>query len=134
MARTKKVKVEEFGAAVLELLEDYADDVSGKMPMAVETVAQHTGQKVREAITASGIKGTKYKNSIAVKVTKGRLLASATIYSPKHYRLTHLLEHGHVLKAHGKTYGTTRAFPHWAPAEQAAIKELESTIKKAVRT
>lgn len=132
----QKVKVRDFGAAVFDILDKYADEVEGELPSIVQTSAE-VGAKVIKAKAQSvngGIKGTgKYINDITVRVYKGRLLSEATIYCPKHYQLTHLLENGHILKAHGKVYGTTRAFPHWAPGEEAAIKTLEARILKAVK-
>lgn len=132
MAKNKKVKVEDFGSAVFDILDEYRKDIDGEMPSCVESVAQTTAQIARAKATA--FKGNKYRNSITVKVTKGRLLSTALIYSPKHYQLTHLLEHGHVIKVNGKVYGKTRAFPHWAPAEEQGVRLLEYKIKKAVES
>lgn len=44
-----------------------------------------------------------------------------TIYNKDHYRLTHLLENGHINK---KTGTRTKAVTHIAPAEQAAADEF----------
>lgn len=44
-----------------------------------------------------------------------------TVYNKDHYRLTHLLENGHINK---KTGTRTKAVSHIAPAEQAAADEF----------
>lgn len=132
MARNRKIKVSEFGNAVLDILKEYREDIDGEMPSCVESAAKTTADIARAKATAFG--GNKYRNGITVKITKGRLLTSALIHNPKHYQLTHLLEYGHVVKVKGKVYGKTRAFPHWAPAEEQGIRLLEYKIKKAVQS
>lgn len=133
MARKKKVKITEFANTLEDIIAEYADDVSEDMPDIVQDVAESARQAVVQNITTAGIGGTKYKNSIELTIQKGKRLASATIYSPRHYQLTHLLEYGHIVVAHGKVYGKTRAFPHWQQAEQAANEEIEKRIKEAVK-
>lgn len=129
-----KVTVDEFGAAVMDVLTDYADDVNKAAGSLVEKVGKETADAVKSNIDKAGINGTKYKNSIAMKVTRRRLYSEATIYSPKHYQLTHLLEHGHKLVYFGRPTNTiTRAFEHWAPAEEDAIRALEKGIKEAAQ-
>ena len=51
-----------------------------------------------------------------------------TVHSPKKYQLAHLLEKGHAKRGGGRT----KAVPHIAPAEESAVKQLESDIKKAI--
>ena len=133
MARTKKVRVTEFKDALADILAEYADDITDEMPELVTRVGKKCRDDVVANIAQAGIGGTKYRNSIEVSIQKGRHLAEAKISSPRHGQLTHLLEHGHVIKAHGKVYGTTRAFPHWRQAEEVANRTLEEEIKKAVQ-
>lgn len=134
MARKTKIKPLEFQDALYDILSEYGEEITDKSPEAVQKVAEDCKQAVSQNISTAGIGGTKYRNSIQLTITKGRYIASATIHSPKHYQLTHLLEHGHAIKVRGKVYGKTRAFPHWAPAEQTANKALEDAIKKVVQS
>ena len=130
----KKVTVDGFGAAVMDVLTEYADDVNDNVVSLVQKVGQETVQDVQSNAVSAGIQGTKYKNSIQCRVKKGRLYSEAVIYSPKHYQLTHLLENGHHLVYFGRpTNTTTRAFPHWAKAEEKAVREIESGIRKAAQ-
>lgn len=129
----KKVKVDGLDKAFMDILEEYGGELTEEAPGIVDNVARECQEAVKTAITSAGIKGKKYKNSIVVDIKKGRYSASAVIHSPKHYQLTHLLEYGHEVKAHGKTYGKTQARPHWRDAEAKATKKLEDELKKVVR-
>lgn len=128
----KTVSADQFESALKEALNDYEKDVSKEVTNAVVKVGRKVPEYVKDA--ASKIGGTEYKNSFVCKVNRKKRLAEATIYSPKHYQLTHLLENGHYLVYFGKPTGKmTRAFPHWAQAEAKAIEELEKAVREAIQ-
>ena len=67
-----------------------------------------------------------YKSSFKLKKLKqGKYL----IYSAKRYQLTHLLEHGHILK----NGATSKAIPHIVKGEEYAQKELPAKIEKIIK-
>ena len=126
-----KVTPEGLEAAVASILEDYADKVVGDMKDAVEQTGK-AAAKVAQAY-ASGIGRGKYAKSIKAKTTSSNSFGTTvTIYSTQH-RIAHLLEHGHVVKAHGRVVGVSRAFPHFAPAEAQAETMLVRKIEQAVK-
>lgn len=128
----KTISADQFETALKDALKEYEQDVSKEATNAVVKVGRKTPEYVKDA--ASRIGGTEYKNSFVCKVSKKKRLAEATIYSPKHYQLTHLLENGHYLVYFGKPTGKmTRAFPHWAQAEEKAVEELERAVREAIQ-
>lgn len=127
----KTVSADQFATAMKDALKDYEEAVSKEATNAVVRIGRKTPEYVKDA--ASRIGGTEYKNSFKCKVKKKRTYSEAVVYSPKHYQLTHLLENGHYLVCFGHPTGKmTRAFPHWAEAEEKAVQELEKAVKEAI--
>ena len=131
---SKKVTPENLGAAIDEILRDYEKQVVTDTREAVQAAGKVALDTAKAY--ASRIGHGNYAKSLSLKKTEdsGRAYmgASVTIYSTK-YQIAHLLEHGHKkVTRSGKVLGTTRAFPHFAPAEAVAESALESKIKQAI--
>lgn len=135
MARRKKCKVSDFQRSMTEILAGYSDDVIEGIHEAIAKTGNETKSLVETNIATSvpPINGTKYKNSIVAEGSYNRYQNTVRVWSPKHYRLTHLLEHGHILIAHGKPYGRTQPREHWAPAEKEALERLNQRIEEAIK-
>lgn len=118
-----RVKIDGLAAAVMEGLVEYADLATDDLKSAV----RKAGKSVRDDIKANAPVHTgKYAKSWTVKTTKETSNSlEVTVYSPSKYQLAHLLEFGHAKRGGGRT----KAQPHIAPAEEAAVKELERTIE-----
>ena len=131
MSATRKVTPENLGEAINEILTDYAQTVTKDMKSAVEATGKMAVQTAQAY--ASRIGRGKYAKSLKSKTTTNtNFETTVTIYSTQ-YRIAHLLEHGHVVKAKGKVVGVTRAFPHFAPAEALAQSELPKKIEQAIK-
>lgn len=130
---TKTVTPDALCDAVQDIIKEYSDELVGKLPDIVKGAAKTTVKALKK--NAEPIGGTKYRGSFKSKKTSALLLGETTytVYSTQ-YRLTHLLEHGHVIRnrAGGPVYGMTRAFPHWKPAEQEGIDEIDEKIREAI--
>lgn len=126
-----KCSASEFAKVLGNAIKQYSDDVVAELPDAVKEAAT-VGVKALKANASSAVGGTKYKNSFRKENTgSSSSMTSFTIYSTR-YRVAHLLEHGHVIKNKHGVYGVTQARPHWAPAEEEAIKALEDAIEKKI--
>ncbi len=126
----KKIKPENLEAAISEILDEYRNEVVVDMKEAVEETGKVTAQIAQSY--ASRIGRGKYAKSIKSKTTQTSSFGTTVKVFSTQYRIAHLLEHGHVVKAHGKVVGGARAFPHFAPAEAKAEELLESKMKRLI--
>lgn len=119
-----KVKANQMVEAIAGELAEYASEVTDTVKDAVSQVAKETVSEVkRRSPTDTGA----YKRSWSrQKSFESAGSVRFTIYNRKHYQLTHLLENGHA-KVNG---GRTRAYPHIAPAEEFAERQLEQLLKR----
>lgn len=128
-----KISPDQLGETIESILNQYSDDLIRDMPDIVKEVAQETVKELKaEAGRLFG--GTKYKKSFKSKKLAGANgKISYTIYSTE-YRLTHLLEKGHVIKNQtGQVYGMTEGRPHWATAESKAVNSMEQKLTEAAK-
>ena len=129
-----RITPNELEGAITEIINDYTKEVGKSVPEDVKSTGKACVQMLKANIDSAGIGGRVYKNSFTSTTTKETAFETTVeVHSPKHYRVTHLLEHGHVLKIRGKVVGMTRAFPHFAPAEKSAADLLERKIKMRIR-
>lgn len=114
---------------VNKVLEDYTDEIIEITAKTAEDVAEETVKDLKRSAPRSGRRGRHYRSGMAVKNTsKSRLYKSYTVYNKNKPQLTHLLENGHAKVNGGRVEGT----PHWAPAEETAIKDYEDRIVRAI--
>ena len=121
-----RVSIDQMASAIMEGLQDYADLATDDLKAAVKKA----GTTVRKQIQATAPSDTgKYAKSWSVKNTKETSNSlEVTVYSKNRYQLAHLLEYGHAKRGGGRT----KAQPHIAPAEEAAISQLERDIKRSL--
>lgn len=124
----KALPPSEFASAINAILADYKGVVDEQVEYATQKVAEEAAANVTSNINGTDMKGKKYRKSIRTKkLTERDGHYSSTVYArPPYYRLTHLLEHGHATRNGGRT----RLFPHWADAEQQAVRDYEALLRR----
>ena len=126
MARDR-VSIDEFPGAVMEHLEEYVFMATEEVKEAVRTVSDDVKSEIQ---SRAPVKTGKYKASWTVtEVEETAQSLVNTVHSVNHYRLTHLLENGHAKRGGGRT----RSFPHIAPGEDLAEKELVEIAERKLR-
>lgn len=124
---TDRCRIDQMAHVIMEGLQEYADLATEDMKAAVKKA----GNKAKSDVQAGApVMTGKYKKSWAVKTTKENANAmEVTVHSRNRYQLAHLLEFGHAKRGGGRT----RAFPHIAPAEEAAAELLEREVEAALK-
>lgn len=107
------------------ILSDYYDTVSKTAEAEISETAKETADKLKET-SPKGPRG--YAKSWKVK----KIDHTYYVCNEKHYRLTHLLENGHVVRNKYGTYGRANPIKHIKPAEEWAQEEVVKRIEAAL--
>ena len=121
------IKADALSDEIAKLLSEYETEIVKNADACGKAVANAAAKQLRQT---SPKRTGKYAKSWGVTREDGGLGENAKyiIHNKKRYRLTHLLEHGHV-KANGKR---TRAIPHIKPVEEQVIREYEKQVREAI--
>lgn len=125
-SNTRMVDADNFALAVWEILQETNSSVDTALTETLKTAAKDTAKNLRQiSPRRPGLPARYASGWVASTRTKGEWI----VYNKTHYRLTHLLEKGHVTVYKTGKYGSRRnttANPHIAIAE----KEMKATIGK----
>lgn len=122
---------QDFLNEMQEIFEGYSENIQECINSSLDEVRKTTVKRLKE--TSPVGKNKKYAKSWVSSIQRGRLVSSIVIYN-KEYRLTHLLENGHMeFNQHGGAYGRARAFPHIKPAQEEASKEVVELISEKIK-
>lgn len=129
-----KVSTDELAKAVIRELNVYTEEVEEAVSKAVIAVGKESANELRATTQVAGSNVWKnYPRSWKSTPIRRKGKQEAKVHNVDDYRLTHLLENGHVIKnGTGRTYGRTREFPHIITVEQKSVEELEKRIREAI--
>ena len=131
----KKVTVENLGAEISKILDEYAGEVQDNLSAITKQIGQKGAAALRNKSkeTFPVMKGHKtsgkYESGWTSAVEKTRVYTAVTIYNRKRASLAHLLEFGHVSANGTGRYGRVPEHPHVAPVEEALVVEYEREVK-----
>lgn len=128
------IKPDQLAREILKNLDDYTDNVRVKVDEAVGEIAKESQKQLRATTGAAGSNvWKKYPTGWTTKSTRRKGYRKEEVWNSRYYRLTHLLENGHVIKnGTGRTYGRTRSFEHIGPINDEAQEKLEEKIREAI--
>ena len=134
------IKPEQLSGEVQKTLEKYWYNLKTAVDEAMEMAASQTVDYLHQGgpyteRTGKYTKSWTYKKEKTYKSASIFLENTYIIYNQKpNYRLTHLLEHGHVIRSKsGKTVGAAGAFVHISPAEDFAAEAVTTMVEQRVR-
>lgn len=126
---SKKVKLDDLGAALAAELTTYHKDVTDRVNDCGRVAIKELVKKTK-AKAPKGARGSFKRNIASQEVDAGHGMKSFIWYvKGPDSRLTHLLVHGHATKDGGRT----KANPFLANALDQVLPEYEKNIEEAVQ-
>ena len=132
----KKTPINRISGIIDDILNNYSDELREEIDKVTKTRAFASANIVKSHAESAGFQGGEdYIKAISARTdSTGTHLKGIVHVKKPHYRLAHLLEHGHVIKNKYGTYGRTKAFKHWEPAEKEVNKRYEEEITKVIES
>jgi len=122
------INIDQLAAEIAKGLAEYSQDVVEKVNVSSEKVGKAAVKKLKQT---SPKKTGKYAKSWTMSTEKAIGQPHKRIVHAKapHYRLTHLLEHGHAKVGGGRVEGR----PHIGPAEEEVIREFTREVEEVIK-
>lgn len=121
------IKIDDLADEIMNELMNYSQEVTDGLKQDIKDAANLCRDEIKK--NAPRNQGNYAKSWKAKKVFENDEDIRIVVHSPKHYRLAHLLEYGHAKVGGGRVEGK----PHIAPAEAAAERLLDKSVKITVR-
>lgn len=123
MAKTESIAIQ-----MERILDRYSQEVQTATNEAIDETAKESAQKLRNT---SPERTGDYAKSWGVTKEGGKNgIRTAIVWNKRQYRLTHLLENGHVIKNGKGEYGRAPAHKHIAPVEEWGQSEVVEQIER----
>lgn len=122
------MKADELAKAINKELKLYASEVEKDVQKSADVATKQAIQELKAKSPKRPGRGNYARSWTKKKEGNGYV-----IYNKDHYRLTHLLEYGHVVISFGEKRGHTGKNVHIRPVEQKTIQKFEKMIEDAIK-
>lgn len=123
------IKPEDLGKVLKNYLDNYVENIEEDVIETTDTMTKEAKEELKR-ISPVGETGRYHKGWAIKQAKKGKHKYSRVIWNRTDYRLTHLLEFGHV-KRNGT--GWVEAEPHIRPTEEKYKVKFTETLEKKIR-
>ncbi len=122
------VNINQLADEIAKGLAEYSQDVVEKVNISSEKVGKAAIKQLKKT---SPKRHGKYAKSWTMKTEPevGQPHKRIVYVKAPHYRLVHLLEHGHAKVGGGRVEG----IPHVRPAEEEVIREFTREVEEAIK-
>lgn len=114
---------------VKNILDEYSQEIQEGIEEDAKDVAKQAVSDLKTTRDTYTIRTGKYNKGWAVNTKKGRGIINCTVWNATDWRLTHLLENGHVTRNGGKT----RAFVHIKPIEEKYVNKYIDDVEEIIK-
>jgi len=122
-----KVDINDVANEITKWLTEYSEEVTDVAKDVVDKVSEEANQEILNHIT---FHDKTYSKGFRIKTTfENSRNKKNTWFVAKEYRLTHLLEYGHITRNGGRT----RAFPHIKYGNEFVKNNFEREMKEAIQ-
>lgn len=132
-----KISPEALVAAMVSACQDYTDEVREEVVTGLKRIGEEAVNEIKEiAPVYTGndkkVKKGAYRRSWKCRIEKERGAIKVTVHAGgQQYRLTHLLENGHVLRdGTGRQVGNVEPIPHISIVNANAEKKVDKLLEK----
>lgn len=125
------IKMEQLNSEINKILDKYGDDVADDVKKASQKAGKQAVKELKAVnhFAPHGHVTGAYSRSWSSKTEEKRGGVKVTVYNKKHYRLTHLLEHGHAKRGGGRV----PAYVHIKPVEEEVADNVVKEIRRRVQ-
>lgn len=125
---SKRIEASKMADEITSLLTTYTEEVTELAKAVVDKVSEEANQEILNHIT---FKDKTYSKGFRIKTTfENSRNKRNTWFVAKEYRLTHLLEYGHITRNGGRT----RAFPHIKYGDDYVNENFERELKEGIES
>jgi len=117
---------QDIASLITQAVREYTADVVEEIDRQAIKIANKTVKELKRTSPRRFHGGRHYADGWGRRKVDG----AQVVYNKTKPGLTHLLEHGHLMRNGDRT----RAFPHIFPAEQTAIKAYEKAVEQAIES
>lgn len=128
------IRIDELSSAIKEEIEAMNKKAIEGVNKAAEKAAKEAVKdlKATSPVRHDGFKRKHAPGSYAKSWTKKKEgdalgVVNYTVHNAKHYQITHLLEHGHIIAGTGRR---SKAIPHIAPVNEKVSRQFVEEVEK----
>lgn len=124
---SKKIKADDMSSEIVRMLTEYTEEVTDIAKSVVDEISQGAMEETKNHIEW---KDKVYSKNFALKKSfeDKRNKRNTWYVKAPYYRLTHLLEFGHITRNGGRT----RSFPHVRYGDEFVKNNFEKRLKEAI--